>query len=111
MKQQISIQHILNQKELISEYNIYEQFANPNRTGGTKHILFIKGKKYDLKWNETNRYYLIIGETGAECYILFKDGNKFDGIILQWDKSYNDYAHINCIKGGDEIIFPFRILY
>jgi hypothetical protein len=107
MKKEISIKHILNQKVLIAGYDIYEQFANPNRRGGTRDILFIKGKKYDVKkWNKNKTSCQIIGETGAECYIVFRPGDMFDGSILQWDKSFSEYVHINCIK-GNKIIFPF----
>lgn len=105
MKKEISIKHILNQKVLISKYDIYEQFADPNSRGRTRHILFIKGKKYDVKWLKPADC-LIIGETGAECYILLREGKYFDGYIKQWDKSFSDYAVISCIN-GNEIIFPF----
>jgi hypothetical protein len=106
MQQQISIKHILNQKALIAGYDIYEQFADPNRRGGTRNILFIKGKKYDVKWYKHGSSCLIIGETGAECYILLREGKYFDGYIRQWDKSFSDYAIISSIK-GNKIIFPF----
>ena len=59
-----------------------------------------------MKWYKHGSSCLIIGETGAECYILLREGKYFDGYIRQWDKSFSDYAIISSIK-GNKIIFPF----
>jgi len=113
-----NLDYLLNQEVLVSEYDIYETFADPRRCGGTKYIVFRKGQKYKCTWTNKHSYYYVvhlIGETGAECMMMIDQlgltSGKFvfDGNLELWDKSYKDWATIKCIKDGVPT-FPFTTL-